>query len=482
MSYVHYEHRLYRSITMFRGSMVAVIYDRSLQLRADAYDESAAVTLMSTDTDRICDSIQSFHEIWARLTEVAIGITLLALQLGWVCIMPIIIVLGSTGLSSMVAKRIGGRQKIWTAAIQRRIAIVSSALGSMKSLKMMGLGRVMTDIIQGQRIRQLSHQKSFRWMIVWMNVVANIPEMTAPMATFTAYVIQAKLRGMGSLGTTQAFTSLAIISLLTTPAARLLAVIPSTASASGCFERIQAFLLAPSREDNRVGPGSQAIVNEAGDIPLQALSPIDQRVSITANNASFRPSPDSDFTLRAIDLSIHSGSTTMIVGPVGSGKTTLLKAILGEVPCHEGTIQVNNTRMAYCAQTPWLQNCSIQQSICGPARDSVIDIQWYEKVLRACALDQDIITFPQGDQSIIGSRGITLSGGQKQRVALARAVYSRHSVIVLDDVFSALDARTERMIIDRLFKVNGLFRQLGATVILVTHASTYSLGPCPKTH
>lgn len=77
---------------------------------------------------------------------------------------------------------------------------------------------------------------------------------------------------------------------------------------------------------------------------------------------------------------------------------------------------------------------------------------------------------PGGDHTPVGSRGISLSGGQKQRLALARAVYARKDVVALDDVLSALDARTGKLVFERLLSKDGLLRRLGATIILVTHA------------
>jgi ABC-type multidrug transport system fused ATPase/permease subunit len=70
----------------------------------------------------------------------------------------------------------------------------------------------------------------------------------------------------------------------------------------------------------------------------------------------------------------------------------------------------------------------------------------------------------------VGSSGISLSGGQKQRLALARAVYARKNIIMLDDVFSGLDADTEEHIFKSLFARKGLFRRLGTTVLISTHA------------
>jgi ATP-binding cassette, subfamily C (CFTR/MRP), member 1 len=79
---VRYMHQVYRSITMLRGGLVGLIFNKTLVLRDGVYDESAAVTHMSTDIDRIVSGMQSMHEVWARLMEVAIGIWLLSIQIG----------------------------------------------------------------------------------------------------------------------------------------------------------------------------------------------------------------------------------------------------------------------------------------------------------------------------------------------------------------------------------------------------------------
>ena len=79
---------------MFRGAMVSVIYESTLRLQSDVYDETKAITLMSTDIDTIANNIENVQELWARIAEVGIGIWLLERQLGWVCIAPIIVILG----------------------------------------------------------------------------------------------------------------------------------------------------------------------------------------------------------------------------------------------------------------------------------------------------------------------------------------------------------------------------------------------------
>jgi ATP-binding cassette, subfamily C (CFTR/MRP), member 1 len=94
ISTVRYMHQLYRTITMLRGALVGIVYSRTLLLQDGVYDESAAVTHMSTDVDRIASSMMNMNEIWARLIEVAIGVWFLERQLGAVSVVPIIVVVG----------------------------------------------------------------------------------------------------------------------------------------------------------------------------------------------------------------------------------------------------------------------------------------------------------------------------------------------------------------------------------------------------
>jgi len=124
------------------------------------------------------------------------------------------------------------------------------------------------------------------------------------------------------------------------------------------------------------------------------------------------------------------------------------------------------------ASALWLRT-TIQQNVCGLRACAPINEEWYQSVLYACALDQDLLQLTDGEQSVPGSRGITLSGGQKQRVALARAVFAKPDIVLLDDVLSALDSKTEKLVVDRLLGPDGLFRKLKSTVVLITHSTRH---------
>ena len=200
-----------------------------------------------------------------------------------------------------------------------------------------------------------------------------------------------------------------------------------------------------------------------------ALSP---RISgaVDVEISTLRPAPGSQFAVTGLEFHLKCGELAVLMGPVGSGKSTILRAILSELQPEHGTVSISDRRIAFCAQDPWIMNISLQQTITGFAMDSAIDEQWYKDVIHACALAEDFAMFPEGDQSVPGSKGLTLSGGQKQRLALARAIYSRTKIVVLDDVLSALDAKTEAHVNENLLGTNGILRKLNSTVVLATHS------------
>jgi ABC-type multidrug transport system fused ATPase/permease subunit len=119
--------------------------------------------------------------------------------------------------------------------------------------------------------------------------------------------------------------------------------------------------------------------------------------------------------------------------------------------------------MAYVAQIPWIENASVRDNI---LFGLPMDRARYDAVLDACALRPDIDMFEDGELSEIGPNGINLSGGQKWRLTLARAVYSRAEILVMDDVFSAVDSHVGRHILEECL---GGPLCAGRTIILVTH-------------
>ena len=126
-------------------------------------------------------------------------------------------------------------------------------------------------------------------------------------------------------------------------------------------------------------------------------------------------------------MTINRGHLIGIIGKVGSGKSSVLSSILGELNKISGMIAVDwpFSGIGYVQQEPWLQKGSVKDNI---LFGKMYQQEWYDAVIDACALKEDLKQFYHGDQTNVGENGSMLSGGQKARIALARAVYQDKEV------------------------------------------------------
>lgn len=216
----------------------------------------------------------------------------------------------------------------------------------------------------------------------------------------------------GGFNAVSVFPVLSVVSIVVKPVVSLLNALPGFTGAVACFSRIQSFLLLPEYEDRRIiGGGSPSSRHDTG---LMAHDWPDD-CAIALQNATIKYHDSGREVLKEVCFQISRGHLAFVVGPVASGKFAVLKAILGEVNFSTGSLYVQNAHIAYCGQSPWLQNLTIQQSIIGC---HAFDSTWYLTILRACCID--LTHFRNGDQTQIGSSGVNISGGQKQRIVSMR--------------------------------------------------------------
>lgn len=228
-----------------------------------------------------------------------------------------------------------------------------------------------------------------------LTVLANALGIFSPIVTFVIFVIIAGSKGE-MLDTEMAFTTAALLGLITHPANMIMTIVPQAIGSLAAFKRIQDYLLKPARHDQRL------IVERGEETP-----------AIRANSVTIQPDPLHSPILTAINLTVDMGSMVVVSGPVGSGKTALVQSIMGELPIASGSISISSRHIAYCGQSPWLPSGTLRQAICGFFPEDPV---WYEQVIRLCCLDKDLSALPDGDHTMIGSRGLNLSGGQRQRV------------------------------------------------------------------
>ena len=167
------------------------------------------------------------------------------------------------------------------------------------------------------------------------------------------------------------------------------------------------------------------------------------------------------FSLSNISFTCDSGHLVAVVGATGSGKSSLLMALMREMETIRGGIYVRGS-LFYVAQEPWIFTSTLKQNILF-GKD--YDEQKFERVIKACSLDKDIMLMSEGCETIIGEKGINLSGGQRARVSLARALYYDAQVYLIDDPLSAVDTNVAKQIFENC--INGYLKS--KIKILVTH-------------
>ena len=186
--------------------------------------------------------------------------------------------------------------------------------------------------------------------------------------------------------------------------------------------------------------------------------------------------PRSGRGIEGIDLRLPRGSFTVVTGRIGSGKSTLLRVLLGLLASDAGEIRWNGEavadparflvppRVAYTPQTPRLFSETLGDNILqGLPMDRVDPTE----AVRLAVLERDVAAMPRGLETIVGARGVRLSGGQAQRAAAARMFVRRPELLVFDDLSSALDVETERVLWERVFEHGAGHAEV--TCLVVSH-------------
>ncbi len=196
------------------------------------------------------------------------------------------------------------------------------------------------------------------------------------------------------------------------------------------------------------------------------------RGAIEFRNISFSYRDNSPIVLQNISFSVDAGKSIAIIGKTGSGKTSLLELIprlydaktgsiyIDGINIHSIPLDVLRKNIGFVTQEAFLFSDTIKANIAfGLDQYDDVKVRW---AARMAEIEQDILDFPSGYDTIVGERGITLSGGQ--RTSLARAIARDPRILILDDSLSAVDTHTEERILNNLREV-----MKGRTTIIVSH-------------
>ena len=247
------------------------------------------------------------------------------------------------------------------------------------------------------------------------------------------------------------------IQLLTFPVSAIGWTASMTQRAAASQKRINEFLLTPTTIKTPVVPLKPSLTK-----------------SIIIKNVDFSYPHTGIHAIKNFSLTINSGDKIAIIGKTGSGKSTIAQLLLrmydvdnGEilydgVPVSEIDQDYLRSNISYVPQDVFLFSESIEKNIGfgvnAPKTTAVVNAATQAHI--AAEIEQ----FPLGFQTMIGERGVTLSGGQKQRISIARALIKDPAIVIFDDCLSAVDARTEKTVLDNL---NVYLKN--KTAIIITH-------------
>ncbi|RBR25140.1 uncharacterized protein FIESC28_02048 [Fusarium coffeatum] len=443
----------------------------------DSNDEQAnlgtIINLMSIDSFKISEVTAYLHFLCASApTQLVVAIVLLWQVMGLSAIPGIVVMIFLLPVNYGLARGFTITSKRILAATDKRTNVTNEVLQNIRIIKYFAWEQRFGRIIDEKRQAELKALRS-RFM-VWALAVA-IWNSVPVLITFFSFLVYTFVE-QKPLKPSIAFTAISLFMLLRVPLDQFGDMFAHVQETKVSIDRVEEFLME-EETDKYVQLGLDN-VDEDG------VRRIGFKNATLTWGSKETVSEDSTRAFRLMDLDIDFkiGKLNIIAGPTGSGKTSMLMGLLGEMTLIDGGVYCPGGRsreevhpdpetglantIAYVAQSAWLVNANVRENI---LFSMPFDEQRYRDVIVACALERDLQILDNGDETLVGEKGITLSGGQKQRISLARALYSNSAHLLLDDCLSAVDSHTAQWIFSNCIR-GPLMKN--RTCVLVTHNTT----------
>uniref|UniRef100_A0A8C6NTH4 ATP-binding cassette, sub-family C (CFTR/MRP), member 10 n=1 Tax=Nothobranchius furzeri TaxID=105023 RepID=A0A8C6NTH4_NOTFU len=417
-----------------RASLVSAVYGKALRVSSCSlagFSLGEVVNLMSTDTDRVVNFFNSFHELWSLPFRFSITLYLLYLQVGVAFLGGLCVALVLVPLNKFLASRILSNNKHMLKCKDDRVKLMTEILFGIRVIKFYNWEPHFTQKVSEHRKQELSYLRAIKYLdALCVYTWAALPVIIS-ILTFVTYVLLGH-----QLTAAKVFTTVALVGMLIVPLNAFPWVLSGILEAKVSLERIQRFIGLTNQD-------------------LLAHYALSRRLHLSLSLP---------YTNISDGFCLVQGSLVVVVGKVGCGKSSLLAALTGELRRLSGVLYVANREAGFglVSQEPWIQHASVQDNILF-GKD--YDADFYQAVIEACALSDDLGVLPNGDQTEVGENGVTLSGGQKARLALARAAYMNKDIYLLDDPLAAVDTDVAEHLMKKC--VMGLLK--GKTRILSTH-------------
>ncbi|KAF9891057.1 hypothetical protein FE257_004992 [Aspergillus nanangensis] len=425
----------------------------------------SVINFAAVDSKRIADFATFNYLIPSCVIRMVLAGGFLLQLIGWRSLLAgvsmLVLLMPANG---WLTRRYAAAQQELMKATDRRTATVTEVLQGIRQIKFGALEQQWQDCISERRRVELGLLWRTSLYTTGMVSVWILGPLMLSAVSLTVYALH-----YGELSAAVAFTALSVFGNLESALASLPDLLSKGLEAKVSADRIEKYLTTAEKESHTTADADCILFEDA------VISWPSEALGDSHNNERF--------VLRELSLQFPPKALSVIAGRTGSGKSLLLASILGECDVLAGTISIPHSpplddrfdhratgdnwlldsAVAYVAQNPWMENATIRDNILFG-----LPYNWtrYRKTLFASGLEKDLRMLPDGELTDIGANGINLSGGQRWRISFARALYSRAGILVLDDIFSALDAETGRHLYE-----HALTGELGRgrTRILVTH-------------
>eukprot|EP00804_Cyclotella_cryptica_P018853 CCRYP_020942-RD/>CCRYP_020942-RD protein AED:0.33 eAED:0.33 QI:0/0.9/0.90/1/0.9/0.90/11/87/1336 len=468
-------------VMQYRISAIAAIYDKSLRLSSTSNIELLSskkgkdktststsgkiVNIATNDVERfLMATLFASHILWAPLQSVAI------LGVGWFVIgwsfaagfglLIFVFVPMQFHLSKKFAILRGKIARI----TDERVTQVSQAVSGVRVMKMAGWEENFEErvaSIRSAEVGQIERVNRYRALNEAIFYFCNV-------ATSVVIFIIHVAHG-GLLTPRTVFTTMVLINIAQLEITKHFSL--GVMGVSECYVsigRIQKFLESPELENDiemlEEEEESQCAIR-VYNVTCHWNTPRAESVSTIEDADEPRSTSGLAIALDKVNITFDLGQLTCIIGEVGSGKSAFIQMLAGELPPSTGTIQrKRDSTIAYAPQDPWIMDGTVRENI---LLGRPFDADFYDSIVNACGLNVDFAQLRDGEDTIVGDRGVQLSGGQRARIALARAFYRDADILLLDDPLSAVDSKVGRLLFYSAIQDLGLKR--GKCVVLVTH-------------
>jgi ATP-binding cassette, subfamily C (CFTR/MRP), member 1 len=170
-----YQRRLVRLNCLGRMGLVGLLHRQCLTMRDSDADGSGAVTLANSDAEDVANSGELVHDLWSKTLELAVGMYLLARQVGWVCVLPLLVVIAVSRAVEKITDNVAERQMDFTQATQERVSLTRAVLDAVKTVRMMGAVDRIHAKIRDARDREMGAYVRFYRLMVAFFVSCKFP-------------------------------------------------------------------------------------------------------------------------------------------------------------------------------------------------------------------------------------------------------------------------------------------------------------------